>query len=142
MSRSKIIALATACAGVLALTAFLGVTSFPLLSWAEAGGKPMRVGGDVQRPQLLNHTSPVYPESAKANKLEGAVVIDCVIDEQGKVTQAAIKKSSRNQDFDQPALDAVKTWTFKPATLKGKPVAVYYTLTMNFSLDEKDKKKE
>lgn len=141
MSRSKIIALATACAGVLALTAFLGAAFFPLLSSAEAGSKPVRVGGDVQRPEILTHTAPVYPESAKANKVEGVVVLECVIDEQGKVTQAEIKKTSRNQDLDQSALDAVKTWTFKPATVKGKPVAVYYTLTMNFQLDDKDKKK-
>ncbi|HEY2739208.1 MAG TPA: energy transducer TonB, partial [Thermoanaerobaculia bacterium] len=141
MSRSKIIALATACAGVLALTAFLGATSFPLSSSAEAGSKPVRVGGDVQRPEILTRTAPVYPESAKANKVEGVVVLECVIDEQGKVTQAELKQTSRNQDLDQSALDAVKTWTFKPATVKGKPVAVYYTLTMNFQLDDKDKKK-
>jgi TonB family protein len=141
MSRSKIVALATACAGVLALTAFLGATSFPLSSSAEAGSKPVRVGGDVQRPEILTRTAPVYPESAKANKVEGVVVLECVIDEQGKVTQAELKQTSRNQDLDQSALDAVKTWTFKPATVKGKPVAVYYFLTMNFQLDDKDKKK-
>jgi TonB family protein len=141
MSRSKIIALATACSSVLALTAFLGVTSFPLMSSAEAGGKPMKVTSGVQRPELLNRTTPVYPESAKASKAEGVVIVECVIDEQGKVTQAELKKTSRNQDLDQSALDAVKTWTFKPATLKGKPVAVYYMLTINFALDDKDKKK-
>jgi len=141
MSRSRIIALATACAGVLAVTAFLGATSFPLLSSVEAGSKPVRVGGDVQRPMVLNHTAPVYPESARANKVEGVAVLECVIDEQGKVTQAKLWQTSRNQDLDQSALDAVKTWTFKPATVKGKPVAVYYYLTMNFQLDDKDKKK-
>jgi TonB family protein len=141
MSRSRITALATACTGVLALTAFLGVTSFPLLSLAEAGGKPVKVAGGVQRPEILNRTAPVYPESAKASKAEGVVILECVIDEQGKVTQAELKKSSGNQDLDQSAQDAVKVWTFKPATLKGKPVAVYYMLTINFALDDKDKKK-
>ncbi len=141
MSRSKIVALATACAGVLALTAFLGAASFPLLSSVEAGSKPVRVGGDVQRPEILTRTAPVYPESAKANKIEGVAVLECVIDEQGKVTQAKVWQTSRNQDLDQSALDAVKTWTFRPATVKGKPVAVYYYLTMNFQLDDKDKKK-
>jgi TonB family protein len=37
--------------------------------------------------------------------------------------------------LDTAALEAIKRWTFKPATLAdGRPVAVYYTLTVNFQL--------
>jgi protein TonB len=36
--------------------------------------------------------------------------------------------------LDQAAVNAVKTWKFKPATLNGRPVAVYYNLTVNFRL--------
>ena len=36
--------------------------------------------------------------------------------------------------LSEEAVKAVKTWTFKPATLKGKPVDVYYNLTVNFKL--------
>lgn len=132
MSRSKIVALASACAGVLAVTAFLGATSFPLLRSAEAGAEPMKIAGDVQRPEILHRAALVYPDSARANKVGGVVILDCVIDEQGKITRHEIRKSSGHQDLDQATQDSVKTWTFKPATLKGKPVAVYYTLTMNF----------
>jgi TonB family protein len=142
MSRSRITALVTTCAGVLALTAFLGASSFPMLGSAEAGGKPMKVGGEVTRPKPLSTPAPVYPEAAKASKVEGEAVIDTVIDEQGKVTQATISKSSGNQDLDKAGMDAANSWTFQPATLKGKPVAVSYTLTFKFTLAEKDKKKE
>lgn len=34
--------------------------------------------------------------------------------------------------LDNAALDAVRKWKFKPATLGGRPVAVYYTVTVNF----------
>ena len=36
--------------------------------------------------------------------------------------------------LDRAALDAVAKWKFKPATLAGKPVKVFYALTVNFSL--------
>ncbi len=35
--------------------------------------------------------------------------------------------------LDHAAVDAVKKWRFKPATLNGRPVNVYYVLTVNFT---------
>jgi len=138
MSRPRIVTVVTAFAAVLALTAFLGASSFPLLSSAWA--KPMKVAGDVQRPTALSNPGPIYPESAKADKAEGKVVVDCIIDEQGRVTQTKVSTSSGREDLDKSARDTVSTWSFKPATLKGKPVEVSYTITLNFKLDKKDKK--
>jgi TonB family protein len=143
MSRPRIATVVTAFAAVLALTAFLGASSFPMLGSAWGGAsaaKPMKVAGDVQRPKAVSQTAPVYPEAAKADKAEGKVVVDCVIDEQGHVTQTKVSTSSGRQDLDKSARDAISTWSFQPATLKGKPVAVSYTITLNFRLDEKDKK--
>lgn len=37
--------------------------------------------------------------------------------------------------FRSAALDAVMTWKFKPATLDGQPVKVYYTLTVNSTME-------
>jgi protein TonB len=36
--------------------------------------------------------------------------------------------------LDQAAVEAVRTWRFRPATLNGRPVDVYYNLTVNFRL--------
>jgi len=36
--------------------------------------------------------------------------------------------------LDKAALDAVSQWRFKPATLQGRPVKVYYNLTVRFSI--------
>lgn len=135
MSRSRIATVVTTFAGVLALTALLGASSFPMLSPAWAASKPMKITGDVQRPTIISSTPPEYPDDAMADKAEGTVVLDCVIDETGKVTEAEVKTSSGREDFDKSALKAVKTWIYKPATLKGKPVAVSYTVTLNFKLD-------
>ena len=95
--------------------------------------------GDIQRPKGLSTPTPTYPDTARADKAQGLVIMDCVIDEQGRVTQADIIQSSGREDFDKSARDTVRTWSFQPATLKGKPLAVTYTLTVNFQLDEKDK---
>jgi TonB family protein len=133
MSRSRTATLMTASAGLLALTAVLGVLVFPMSGTAWA--KPVKVEGNVQPPKALSTSAPVYPESAKAAKIEGISIIETVIDESGRVRQPKIKATSGDKDLDKAAIDAVSQWTFKPATLDGKPVEVYYTLTIRFALD-------
>lgn len=133
MSRPRIATLMTASAGLLALTAVLGVLVFPMSGTAWA--KPVKVEGNVQPPKALSTSAPVYPESAKAAKIEGISVIETVIDETGRVRQPKIKATSGDKDLDKAAIDAVSAWTFKPATLDGKPVEVYYTLTIRFALN-------
>jgi len=54
-----------------------------------------------------------------------------VIDAEGNVADARVLKGLP-MGLDRAAVDAVQKWKFKPATLKGKPVKVYYTLTVNF----------
>ena len=136
MSRSRIATLVTTFAGLLALTAILGLLAFPMSASAWAA-EPLKVEGNVQRPEAIQTTSPVYPEAARKEKREGKVVVKTVIDVQGNVTNATVEGSSGHQDIDQSALDTVSAWKFRPATLEGKPVAVYYWLTINFTLDEK-----
>jgi TonB family protein len=135
MSRTRVTALVSTCAGLLAFTAVLGILAFPLAGTAWAA-EPLKVEGDVQRPQALHTTQPVYPESARKEKLEGNVVLKIVINEQGHVEDPAVETSSGHESLDQAALDAVSAWTFKPATLKGKPVAVFYTITIRFSTEK------
>jgi TonB family protein len=136
MSRPRVTALLTTCAGLLALTALLGILAFPMMGTAWAGGTPMKVEGNVKPPQIVQQVEPAYPPEARKSHTEGSVVLKIVIDEKGKVTSPRIGTSSGNQDLDQAALDAVSAWSFKPATLEGRPVAVQYTLTIRFSLSK------
>lgn len=130
MSRPRIATLVTAFAGLLALTAFLAVLAFPMAGTAWAAG-PLRVEGDVKPPKVVNKVQPEYPESARDAK--GTVVLEIVIDEQGRVRNPAVAESSGNADLDRSALDTIAQWTFQPATLEGRPVAVYYTITIRFT---------
>lgn len=137
MSRSRVNALISTFAGLLALTAVVGILAFPMAGAAWAGSKPIKVEGEVQRPEAIQTTQPVYPEAARKDKLEGNTVVQTVIDEQGNIKDPAIQTSSGHESLDRAALDAVSTWKFKPATLKGKPVAVLYSITIRFTTDDK-----
>jgi TonB family protein len=132
MSRPRIATLVTTFAGLLALTAFLAVLAFPM-AWAAG---PLKVEGNVKAPKIVNKVQPEYPASAREAKIEGTVVVNTVIDEQGRVRNPTVAESSGNADLDRSAVDTVAQWTFQPATLDGKPVEVYYTITIRFASDE------
>lgn len=93
---------------------------------------PVRVGGNVKRPELVHKVEPQYPPLARQTRVKGNVVIDCVIDKQGNVTQAKI--ISGHPLLVQSALAAVKQWKFKPTTLNGQPVDVAMTVTVQFNM--------
>jgi protein TonB len=61
------------------------------------------------------------------------VIVEAIIDKNGNVTNVRVLKPLP-MGLDQAAVDAVENWKFKPATLNGKPVDVFYNLTVNFRL--------
>lgn len=134
MLRPRIAAFVTTFVSLFALTALLGCQSTPMASTAEAGKEPVKVEGDVQRPTPLHQVPPVYPAQERADHVEGEVVMRAVIDEKGRVKNVGVEKSSGNGNLDRAALDALSQWTFRPATLHGEPVAVYYHVTLNFAV--------
>jgi TonB family protein len=96
---------------------------------------PLKLSGEVEKPQLLSHSSPQYPPAARKAKVEGKVVVEAIIDKDGGINNARVLQ-------DQPlglglsAVEAVCGWRFKPATLQGQPVKVYYVLTVNFTVEK------
>jgi len=65
--------------------------------------------------------------------VEGLVVLQAVIDERGNVTELKVLRSLP-MGLEPAALDAVRQWRFKPATLQGQAVKVYFNLTVNFKI--------
>jgi len=92
-----------------------------------------RVGGEVHAPQVVHRVEPVYPAEARMNKITGIVIVQTTIDATGKVVN--VYPLQGPQELVAAAVDAVKQWTFEPATLKGKPVPVLFNLTVNFKLN-------
>ncbi len=96
-------------------------------------GEPLRVGGDVKPPQLINKVEPSYPEAARKARMEGVVILEAIITASGAVEEVKVLKSV-NPLLDAAATRAVQQWRYRPATLNGRAVRVYLTVTVTFNL--------
>jgi metallo-beta-lactamase class B len=96
---------------------------------ASADGEILRVGGAVSRPERISSVPVKYPEAAAKARINGVVIVEAVIDEQGNVASTKILKGLP-MGLDKAAQDAVRQWKFKPAMAYGKPVKVYFSLTV------------
>jgi periplasmic protein TonB len=94
--------------------------------------KPLVPGGDIRVPQKIRHVAPIYPSIARANGVEGVVILEAVIGENGRVKNVRVLRSI--QLLDQAAVDAVRQWQFTPTLLNGQPVPVVMTVTVSFEL--------
>ena len=99
----------------------------------EVKSVPIRVGGAVKRPELLSGPQPRYSELARKAGAQGVVILEAVIDEEGRVTNLRILKGV-SRELDQAALDAVSQWKYQPATLENRAVKVIFNLTVKFQL--------
>jgi TonB family protein len=93
--------------------------------------------GEVTKPEKIAAQPPYYPLAAKKQRLSGRVVLESIIDAEGRVRNPAVLVPTEAGDlvpFAASALDTVCGWRFKPATLEGRPVKVYYTLTVSFEV--------
>ena len=111
-------------------TDFLAIPDAP----PEPDPEPIRrPGGDVQEPVKIHAPRPLYTEIARRARIEGKVFLEAIIDREGNVADLKVLKGLP-MGLTEETVKAVRQWKFKPATLHGKPVDVYFTLTVNFQL--------
>jgi TonB family protein len=97
--------------------------------------EPKRVGGEVQRPEILSQVKkPVYTPEARRALTNGAVILEALIDEEGCVRNVKPLKEQPH-GLTESAIEAVQSWVFLPVILEGRAVKVYYVLTVNFQVD-------
>jgi protein TonB len=106
----------------------LGVVALP-----AAPPAPIRTGGDIRPPQKVRNVVPPYPEVARAAGVQGDVVLDCTISNEGRVVD--VKVLSGPIVLQAAAVDAVRQWLYRPTLLNGVPVPVVMTVTVHFALD-------
>lgn len=97
------------------------------------GDRPVRVGGNVKAPVVITRVEPAYTEIARKARVQGVVILEAIIDRDGRVTDVRVLKPLA-MGLDQAAMDAVKQWRFRPGTMGGSPVPVIFNLTVNFRL--------
>jgi protein TonB len=93
---------------------------------------PVRVGGNVEAPQLLRRVAPVYPDFAAQALIEGVVILEAVVDEQGRVQE--VKPLRAHPLLKEAAIDAVEQWRYEPLRLNGVAMPFVLTVTVTFRL--------
>ena len=85
-------------------------------------------------PMPLKTVAPAYPAELRRDGVSGMVTMGITVDEKGNVSNPVVKKSTR-PEFEQPAIDAILKWKFKPATKGGTPISVQVVIPMKFSVN-------
>ena len=110
-----------------------GIPDAPPYSGQGSSDRPVPMGAGMTPPVKIFGPEPGYTEEARQARVQGSVILQIVVDKQGGVGKVEVIKGLP-LGLDTLARDTVKGWKFKPATLEGEPVAVFYTLILNFSL--------
>ncbi len=102
----------------------------------SAAVAPVRVGGLVRVPKLLNRVTPAYPQLALAARTSATLILEATVGADGRVQDVKVLRGQPL--FDQAAVDAVKQWRYRPLLLNGIPVPFIVTVTLSFNLLNKD----
>lgn len=98
----------------------------------ETAPAAYRIGGNLRPPRKIRNVAPEYPEIARRAHISGEVEVDCLIDEEGHVREAAAVKG--NPLLAPAAVAAVERWVYEPSLLNGVRVQVLMTVTVRFQL--------
>ena len=93
---------------------------------------PIRITSGMKEPTLLYEPPVVYSPVARMAHVEGTVVIEAIIDEQGNVTQ--VHFISGPAMLAQSAMKAVAERRYAPTILDGQPVAIRLTVKVDYRL--------
>ena len=101
-------------------------------------------GDRIQREFIPYHKPPIpktrirpnYPKESKEMGIQGTVIVQVFVNEEGKVTETSILQGIPNTGLDEAAIEAIKKTRFKPATFaNGNPVGVWTSIPVNFRLN-------
>ena len=77
---------------------------------------------------------PRYPMNARRAGAQGSVVVRGIVRRDGTIDNVEVIKDLE-YGLGEAARQAVSQWRFRPATYRGEPIDVYYTVTVNFRLN-------
>jgi TonB family protein len=92
-----------------------------------------RPGNGVTSPVLISKVEPQYSEEARAAKYQGSVLLNVVIDAQGRPSDVSVLHAL-GLGLDEQAIEAVKQWRFEPGKRAGTPVPVMAQIEVNFRM--------
>src|SRR5882724_9220480 len=82
-----------------------------------AAQEPYKVGNGVSAPVAIQQVKADYTQEAQAQRIEGAVTLDVVVQADGGVGDVKVARSLDSVfGLDQAAVKAMKEWKFRPGT--------------------------
>lgn len=83
------------------------------------------------------NSRPAYPPTSRRLEEQGTVVLVLYVQEDGRVGDAKVQKSSGYPRLDDAAvLEAKRSWRFIPAMSGGKPIASWHPVAVTFRLEQ------
>ena len=104
--------------------------SVPPTAASKPSSDLLEVPEDYADDQVVHRVHPSYPKQARARKLHGAVVLQAIINKQGKVD--SLQLVSGDPLLAQAAADAVKQWRYKPYWHNGEASDFQTRITVDF----------
>lgn len=115
---------------------------------ADEAEKPILPKEDsgITLPKIFWKSEPVFPKSARKKKLEAKLIYQLVVRKDGttgdlKLLACNVHKASDPDavgkhfdcsDFENAATKALGEWRYEPALRDGSPIAIYYTVRVDF----------
>lgn len=94
----------------------------------------LKVPSSTMERNLLHRVEPTYPQEALESKLEGVVLLDTIVGQDGAVKQ--VRPIMGSDVLARSAMEAVKWWRFQPYQVNGQPLEVETTVEVDFRLKE------
>lgn len=89
-----------------------------------------RVPANVMQNLLIHRVDPDYPDAARAERMQGVIVLDVIVASDGSVASARAQNGP--EILAQAAMNALRWWRFTPYRIDGKPAVVETTLAVEF----------
>jgi len=99
---------------------------------ATATPKRVQVAQGVSQGLLVHKVTPVYPATARQDRVQGTVLLRAVIGKDGRIHE--LTRISGPKELVGAAIGAVQQWRYKPYMLNNEPVEVETQVVVNFQL--------
>jgi TonB family protein len=109
-----------------------GLPNTLLASQPRLPSNELRTSQGITGGTLTHRVSPTYPTQARIQRIEGTVVLEAVVGEDGNVRD--VKVSGGPAVLASAAKQAVEQWRYQPFELNGKPVAMGTSIRIIFKL--------
>lgn len=105
----------------------------PEVNLPSTGGVAAKVVTDAEPLYRIN-PRPRYPRMARKRRYEGTVILNVLVNKNGRVDNLMLFESCGYNILDNAALEAVRDWTFEPGKEGDKPVEMWVQVPVRFEL--------